>query len=193
MRRELIPLTGLLMAAALSAEPGAIARPRASANAARASFDPDGSVNLPVGYRQWSHFGTRYKPDGINILDGLPIRTPEILNAYVEPGAMASFVKTGKWPDGTQIVKKFSTIRVGAGCDARTHVCKTRFGDGIFQAGYNGLGMMVKDARRFPDPRATRPISASATSRRPTSPPRRRRRGRNARHATLPSPRTPTT
>lgn len=93
----------------------------------------------------------RYKPDGTSILDGLPLKVPEIMNAYVEPSAMASFQKTGKWPDGSQIVRELSTIQVGESCNATTRICKKDIGSGIFQAGYIGLGMMVKDAKRFPD------------------------------------------
>jgi hypothetical protein len=31
----------------------------------------------------------------------------------VEPRAFALFRKTGQWPDGTQIVKEFSAVRIG--------------------------------------------------------------------------------
>ena len=62
----------------------------------RATFTQDGSIELPVGYRQWSHVATSVKFKGINVLDGSPIKTPEVLDAYVEPSAMAAFQKTGK-------------------------------------------------------------------------------------------------
>lgn len=130
---------------------GARSEDRADAIITRASFGPDGSIDLPVGYRQWSHVGTRYKPDGISILDGLPLRAPEIMNAYVEPSAMAWFQKTGEWPDGSQIVKEMSSIQVGSRCNQTTPICNKFIGDGIFQANYVGLGMMVKDSMRFPD------------------------------------------
>ncbi|MGA7817244.1 cytochrome P460 family protein, partial [Caballeronia sp.] len=117
---------------------------------ARASFRPDGQIVLPVGYRQWQHVGTRYKPDGLKILDGLPAKTPEVLNAYVQPSAFEIFEKSGQWPDGTQIVKEFSAVEVGAGCDGNTHVCTNDLGRGLYESHFNGLGMMVKDARRFP-------------------------------------------
>jgi hypothetical protein len=35
--------------------------------------------------------------------DRLPLKTPEIINAYVEPSAIARFSQTGIWPDGSQI------------------------------------------------------------------------------------------
>jgi hypothetical protein len=117
----------------------------------RADFNTDGSVNLPVGYRNWTHVGTRIKSIGINILDGLPTKGPELLNAYVEPSAMAAFETTGKWPDGAQLVKEFSALKTSDGCDPNTAYCKGRFGEGIFETGYIGLGMMVRDAKRFPN------------------------------------------
>jgi hypothetical protein len=128
-----------------------IAQSQDTPTVAHASFNPDGELNLPIGYRNWVHIGTRYKPVGINILDGLRTNTPEILNAYVEPSAMAAFQKTGRWPDGTQIVKEFSAVRTGLDCDQRTWVCESPLGAGIFEDHYIGLGMMVKDEKRFAD------------------------------------------
>jgi hypothetical protein len=118
---------------------------------ARASFNADGSINLPLRYRQWSHVGTSFKLSGINVLDLSPIKSPELLEAYVEPSAMARFQADGIWPDGSQIVKEYSAIRTGNGCDQQTHICDTSFGDGIYEATYDGLAMMVKDAKRFPN------------------------------------------
>jgi hypothetical protein len=118
--------------------------------AVRAKFNADGSINLPVGYRQWAHIGTRLKPIGVSILDHQPTKTAEIFNAFVEPKAFAAFEATGKWPDGTQIVKEFSQVKVGEGCDEKTYRCTTDLGEGIFETGYIGLGMMVKDKERFP-------------------------------------------
>lgn len=128
-----------------------IARPQNPNSAAVASFNVDSSLNLPRGYRHWVHIGTRLKPIGINILDGLPTKTPEIFNTYVEPHALALFHKTGRWPDGTQIVKEFSAVRIGQGCDPSTFICGSAIGAGIFESDFAGLGMMVKDDKRFSD------------------------------------------
>ena len=157
---------------------------RSDAVIARASFGPDGSIDLPVGYRQWSHVGTRYKPDGISILDGLPLRVPEIMNAYVEPSAVAWFQKTGEWPDGSQIVKEMSAIQVGNRCNQTTRICNKSIGDGIFQANYVGLGMMVKDSMRFPMLPAIGAISASGISCRLITARQLRRRRNSASPAT---------
>ncbi|HTW45979.1 MAG TPA: cytochrome P460 family protein [Acidobacteriaceae bacterium] len=117
----------------------------------RARFNSNGEVLLPVGYRQWVHVGTRVNPLGqLSILDGKPTTTPEALDAYVEPHAFAAYQRTGKWPDGSQLVKEFSAVRTGAGCQSQTYLCTTEFGEGIFETRYIGLGMMVKDEKRFP-------------------------------------------
>ena len=119
---------------------------------ARASFTAANEARLPVGYRQWEHVGTRDNAIGkVSIIDGKQTKTPEVLEAYVEPGAFAAYQKTGEWPDGSQLVKEFSAVRVGADCRPETYLCTTEFGEGIFQTGYVGLGMMVKDEKRFPD------------------------------------------
>lgn len=115
----------------------------------RATLDPHGDLVLPQGYRRWQHVGTRIKFDGRSVLDEAPIVTPQAMDAYVEPGAFLQYKNTGIWPDGTQIVKEISLIRSGAGCDKLTFVCSTEFGSGIFEASYLGLGMMVKDSKRF--------------------------------------------
>ena len=115
-----------------------------------AVFEEDGSLRLPAGYRQWEHVGTRIKPDGRSVLDGSQITTPQVMDTYIAPAAFNSFKKNGIWPDGTQIVKEISLIKTGKDCDKNTFVCSTSFGSGIFQASYIGMGMMVKDSKRFP-------------------------------------------
>jgi Cytochrome P460 len=131
-----------------------LARSAGTPDVVRARFNADGSVNIPTGYRQWLHIGTRYKPLGINILDFQQTKTPEIFNAYVEPSAFAAFQATGIWPDGAQLVKEFTAVRVGDGCDEKTMLCDSPLGTGIVETGYIGLGMMVKDAQRFPEGKA---------------------------------------
>jgi hypothetical protein len=116
---------------------------------ARAAFDENGSVHLPADFRQWAHVGTRYKVGGNNILDGTKVTTPEVLNAYVEPSALAYYKSTGKWPDGAQIVKELSNVQTGKNCDSATFLCTTPLGSGMFETNYIGVGMMVKDQERF--------------------------------------------
>jgi hypothetical protein len=117
---------------------------------AGASFEQDGRVRLPADYREWVHVGTRYKVGGTNILDGTPVKIPQVLNTYVETSALAFYKLKGKWPDGAQIAKELSQVKGGANCDSTTFICSTPLGSGIFQESYIGVGMMVKDRARFP-------------------------------------------
>jgi hypothetical protein len=150
MRFAALSIAGFAAVAALLA--GAIvARSQPADEVKRAAFTASGEAILPVGYREWHHIGTRYKGIGVSILDGQMTKTPEIFNAYVEPTAFAVYARTGQWPDGAQIVKEFTTVKVGEGCDVNTFQCTSQFGRGIFETGFIGLGMMVKDAQRFPD------------------------------------------
>lgn len=44
-----------------------------------------------------------------------------------------------------------SAIQTGKDCNEATRICTKDIGAGIFEVYYTGLGMMVKDAKRFPD------------------------------------------
>ena len=101
----------------------------------RAEFNSDGSVNLPKSYRNWTHVGTRIKAPGTNILDGLATNGLELLNTYADPSAMAAFEADGRWPDGSQIVKEFSSLKTDESCDPKTAYCIWRFGEGSFERG----------------------------------------------------------
>lgn len=116
----------------------------------RAFFEPNGDARLPVNYRQWANVGTRYKVGGMNILDGTPVKVPQVLNTYVEPSALADYKSTGKWPDGTQIVKELTQVKGGTDCDVTSFICATTLGTGIFEERHIGVGLMVKDRERFP-------------------------------------------
>jgi Cytochrome P460 len=116
-----------------------------------ASFSREGTVQFPNGFRQWTHVGTRIKVGGTSILDGSPVTVPQVLNAYVEPSAFAVYKQTGKWPDGSQIVKELTEVKTGTGCDKTTFSCTNRFGSGLFEEKYLGVGMMIKDHKRFPN------------------------------------------
>lgn len=107
---------------------------------ARAIFNADGSINQPVGYRQWQHVGSTLLPKGrTSIIDLQPIATDELMNAYVEPTAYRAYMKNGVWPEGTRIVKEFVAIKV-PGEDQVLH-----------EDHYAGLTMIVKDSTRFPE------------------------------------------
>jgi hypothetical protein len=129
-----------------AAQPAVVAAPAVSP----AVFNGDDSVQLPTEYRRWQHVGARVKTGGNSVLDGSIIVIPQLMNAYVEPGAFDIYRTTGEWPEGTQIVKEFSSIKTGKDCSASSFICSTPYGFGVFENRFIGLGMMVKDSRRFP-------------------------------------------
>lgn len=116
-----------------------------------AKFLKNTEVVLPTDYRQWVHVGTFMQESGINVFDKSEVVVPIIGNTYIEPSAYKVYEKTGKWPDGTQIVKEFSQILDNGNCNKISHVCDTKLGQGIFQEKYTGFGYMVKDKKLFPN------------------------------------------
>jgi len=73
----------------------------------QATFNNDGSVQQPVGWRKWVFVGAPLTP---NALNGGNAPFPEYHNVYVEPSAFAAYEATGKWPEGTQIAKELTTV-----------------------------------------------------------------------------------
>ena len=119
--------------------------PARAAKINQATFAADSQTMQPTGYRHWVFVGSPLTPNALN--DG-KAAFPEYHNVYVEPSAFAHFAKTGKWAEGTQIVKELVTIRendndeVGATLEVS--------GRGYQQGEFNGLELLVKDSKRFP-------------------------------------------
>jgi hypothetical protein len=113
----------------------------------QASFNEDGSVNQPVGWREWVFVGAPLTP---NALNGGEAPFPEFHNVYIEPSAYASYSETGVFPQGTQIAKELTTIRSNNN-DAATGASQEVSGVGYQQGEFAGLELTVKDAERFKD------------------------------------------
>ena len=113
-----------------------------------ATFNDDGAVQAPKQYYKWIHVGTPVTPHGLN---GGNAPFPEFHNVYIEPTAFDHFMKTGKWPSGTQIIKERTLVRGGANCDGKTGACTEASGIGYFQGAFKGLELSIKDTKRFPD------------------------------------------
>jgi hypothetical protein len=125
--------------------------PATTQPAAKPSFAANGGLQLPDGFRRWEHVGSRVKTSGNSVLDGAVILRPQVMDTYVEPSAFIRYKQTGVWPDGTQIVKEISIIKMGDDCDKVTFACTTPAGAGIFEDSFIGIGMMIKDNKRFPN------------------------------------------
>src|SRR5262245_14288398 len=97
--------------AALSYALTGVAVPRAAAEdkakAARVEFTADGKLKQPVGYRKWVYVGEVITPNDMN--DG-EASFPEFHSVYMDPESFAEYEKTGKYRDGTVLVKELSSV-----------------------------------------------------------------------------------
>src|SRR3954453_16818040 len=69
-------------------------------------FTPDGKLERPVGYRNWVYVGEVVPPNDTN--DG-EASFPEFHSVYMDPESFAEYEKTGKYRDGTVLVKELSS------------------------------------------------------------------------------------
>jgi Cytochrome P460 len=101
-------------------------------------FTEDGKLMKPEGYRKWVYVGTPLTPNDLN---GGEAPFPEFHAVYIDPESFAHYEKTGKFPDGTVIVKEL----VGVGAKEATS------GKGYFMGEFTGLEASIKDSKRFKD------------------------------------------
>lgn len=115
-------------------------------------FNEHGEAALPKGYRSWVHTYTAWESIAVNFLDGNLTKTPEFHSVYVEPNAYRTFMQTGKWPEGSLIVKEFSITSIDPNnCDGPpAYVCNLGGSKVIFPHGRTGLTLMLKDSKRYP-------------------------------------------
>jgi hypothetical protein len=100
------------------------------------NFTAGGELLQPTGYRRWIYVGTPLTPNDMN--DGnAPF--PEFHSVYINPEAYGEFEKTGRFPDGTVVVKEL--VSVGAK--------KASSGKGYFMGDFIGLEVSIKDKTRF--------------------------------------------
>ncbi len=119
-----------------AAVPPASAQPKAPA--APVEFTADGKLKQPVGYRKWVYIGTPLTPNDMN--DG-EAAFPEFHEVYMDPESFAHYEKTGKFRDGTVLVKELSSVGSK----------KAPSGNGYFQGEFTGLEVTIKDSKRFKD------------------------------------------
>lgn len=102
-----------------------------------ASYDAKGQLIRPTGYREWVYIGAPLTPNDMN--NG-KAAFPEFHNVYIDPVSWRHWKKTGKFKDGTMIVKEL--VSVGTKSSSS--------GKGYFMGEFIGLEAVVKDQRRFP-------------------------------------------
>src|SRR5262249_38550385 len=106
--------------------------------AATVEFTRDGKLKQPVGYRKWVYVGEVITPNDMN--DG-EAAFPEFHSVYMDPESFAEYEKTGKYRDGTVLIKELSSVGSK----------KAPSGNGYFQGEFTGLEAAIKDSKRFKD------------------------------------------
>ncbi|SDY56227.1 cytochrome P460 family protein [Nitrosomonas sp. Nm33] len=131
-------LSGLLVGQATSVAAGQHDDRHEHGRTTYAHFNKDGELLTPKNYREWIFVGAPVTPKDMN--DGNPA-FPEFHNVYIDPVSWAHWKQTGKFRDGTIIVKEL--VSVGAE--------EAASGNGYFQGEYLGIAATVKDSKRFAD------------------------------------------
>jgi hypothetical protein len=101
-----------------------------------ASFDAQGNLALPEGYRQWVFVGAPVTPNDLN---GGKAAFPEFHHVYIDPGSFKHYQENGKFRDGTVIVKELVSVGAKKGAS----------GNGYFPGEFTGLAVSVKNSVRF--------------------------------------------
>lgn len=95
-------------------------------------------LQRPTDYRTWVFVGTPLTPNDMN--DG-KAPFPEFHNVYIDPVSFEHYKKTGKWREGTILVKEL--VSVGSKSAAS--------GNGYFMGEFIGLEATIKSSKYFPD------------------------------------------
>jgi Cytochrome P460 len=119
-------------------------KPVAAATIVRAQFDAAGHARAPVDWRRWIFVGTPLTP---NALNKGKAAFPEFHNVYIEPSAFDAYMKSGTWPEGTQIVKELALVKTGS--NAADGSTSETSGRGYFEGEFHGLELLTKDHQRF--------------------------------------------
>jgi len=112
-----------------------------------AEFTNNGEVKLPVNWRSWVFVGANLTPNGLN--DGKAM-FPEFHYTYMEPTAWEHFKRTGKFAEGTQIVKELVLLADGADKNPDGSILESP-GRGFYAGKPIVLALEYKDSKRFPD------------------------------------------
>jgi len=127
----------LFVAESMPTEPREMELVTPDQDATAAVFRPDGNLIRPQAYRSWIFVGAPLTPNDMN--NG-QAAFPEFHSVYIDPESYEAYKLTGKWRDGTVIVKEL--VSVGTKSSSS--------GKGYFMGDFLGLEAVVKSASRFP-------------------------------------------
>ena len=137
-------IAGVGLVAATWFVPNIDTRPSAAqTQQSSAVFNPDGTLQLPTGFRKWVFVGAPLTPNGLN--NG-KANFPEYHHVYIEQKNVDAFLKTGEFPEGTLIIKELTRVLDPEFPDGSR---KEPSGRGFFNGEYNGIDATVKDSKRF--------------------------------------------
>lgn len=108
-------------------------------------WDATGKLVQPKNFRDWYFIGAPITPHGLN--NG-KANFPEFHNVYVQRSALEVYRATGKWPEGTMMVKELQLIGGTPEFPDGSHFEPS--GRGYFPGAVAGLDVAVKDSKRFP-------------------------------------------
>jgi hypothetical protein len=143
--RVAIPTVGLLLAVA-----AVVSAQRPGQNAAYPQidvapvFNTQNELEQPKDFREWIFIGAPFTPHGLN--NG-KANFPEFHNVYVQPAAFKAYRATGKWPEGTMMVKELQLVDGPAEYPDGSRLEVS--GRGYFPGVVAGLDVSVKDSKRF--------------------------------------------
>lgn len=100
------------------------------------TMNSSGELVRPTDYRSWVYVGTPLTPNDMN--NG-KAAFPEFHNVYIDPASYNHYKKTGKWRDGTILIKEL--VSVGGKIAAS--------GSGYFMGDFIGLEATVKSKKHF--------------------------------------------
>ena len=112
------------------------APPKAATAMKGANYNAKGELIRPANHHEWIFVGAPVTPNDMN--DG-KAAFPEFHNVYIDPASFGTYKQTGKFPNGTVILKEL----VSVGGKEMTS------GKGYFQGDFVSLEAIVKDTTRF--------------------------------------------
>lgn len=102
------------------------------------SLDSEGDLVRPENYRSWVYVGTPLTPNDMN--NG-KAAFPEFHNVYIDPMSYDHYKKTGKWREGTILIKELVSVGSKAAVS----------GNGYFMGEFIGLEATIKSKEHFPN------------------------------------------
>ena len=101
-----------------------------------ATFNADGELIRPAGWREWVFVGSPLTPNSLN---GGAASFPEFHSVYIDPESWAHWKKTGKFREGTMFAKELTLV----GDTAATS------GTGFFNGELQGFEIAHKDSKKY--------------------------------------------